>query len=149
MVLLSFLSHSQLAWSLVERAWFPSMLLLLVLADNRAELLNAPVGPVAAADRLLSPAHASAGTPATEPTAVDEAGVSSQPGNGAAEQAAAAAPAPAAARPELRCSVCGAATRPDGKRPCTCARCRAVTYCSEACQKEDWPAHKQQCSRVD
>jgi hypothetical protein len=53
------------------------------------------------------------------------------------------------ARPVRRCAVCGAATRPGGKRLRKCARCRAVRYCSEACQKEDWTSHKQQCSRAD
>lgn len=26
-----------------------------------------------------------------------------------------------------------------------CSRCRAVGYCSESCQKKDWPRHKTQC----
>ena len=26
-----------------------------------------------------------------------------------------------------------------------CSRCRAARYCSEDCQKADWPAHKRWC----
>jgi hypothetical protein len=29
-----------------------------------------------------------------------------------------------------------------------CAACRAVRYCGKACQKEDWPAHKATCKRL-
>jgi radical SAM protein with 4Fe4S-binding SPASM domain len=27
-----------------------------------------------------------------------------------------------------------------------CGRCRAVAYCSVACQKDDWPRHKAVCT---
>lgn len=29
-----------------------------------------------------------------------------------------------------------------------CSRCTAVFYCSQACQKKDWPSHKRVCQRV-
>lgn len=29
-----------------------------------------------------------------------------------------------------------------------CSRCKTVYYCGEACQRKDWPAHKQLCGRT-
>jgi hypothetical protein len=40
------------------------------------------------------------------------------------------------------CAVCGA------QAPWHCARCRAAFYCSKACQKKDWPAHKENCKAL-
>jgi hypothetical protein len=40
------------------------------------------------------------------------------------------------------CDGCGAKDTPELKR---CARCRAVRYCSAACQRQAWPTHKQDC----
>lgn len=39
----------------------------------------------------------------------------------------------------LTCEACGCATRQ------RCAGCRAVRYCSAACQRADWRAHKVRC----
>ena len=39
----------------------------------------------------------------------------------------------------LSCLVC---EKPDAKH---CERCRSSTYCSRACQEEDWPFHKLLC----
>jgi hypothetical protein len=41
----------------------------------------------------------------------------------------------------LRCA-CPGCTNSAAK---TCTACRAVGYCSKACQKRDWPAHKRAC----
>ena len=30
----------------------------------------------------------------------------------------------------------------------TCARCAEASYCSKACQREDWPKHKERCKKV-
>jgi hypothetical protein len=46
------------------------------------------------------------------------------------------------------CRVCGATTRQDGKtKLLQCSRCKdkGCLYCSAACQKQDWPRHKQTC----
>eukprot|EP00727_Mastigamoeba_balamuthi_P004399 m51a1_g13958 hypothetical protein (198) ;mRNA; f:949106-949893 len=40
------------------------------------------------------------------------------------------------------CAVCGK-TQSAMMR---CSRCRTVEYCSAACQKQDWPQHKQHCA---
>jgi hypothetical protein len=40
------------------------------------------------------------------------------------------------------CAKCGGHGKPDLKK---CSGCRAVEYCSKACQSEDWKAHKIQC----
>ncbi|KAI1792760.1 hypothetical protein LXA43DRAFT_314595 [Ganoderma leucocontextum] len=37
------------------------------------------------------------------------------------------------------CVVCG------NERKARCSQCQSVSYCSVACQKADWPAHKQTC----
>jgi len=29
-----------------------------------------------------------------------------------------------------------------------CAGCRAFKYCSDACQRADWPAHRSECRRI-
>lgn len=43
------------------------------------------------------------------------------------------------------CKVCQAKTKPDGGVLLQCSRCRSVKYCSAACQRQDWPAHKPSC----
>ncbi|KAI0752637.1 hypothetical protein C8Q80DRAFT_467165 [Daedaleopsis nitida] len=43
--------------------------------------------------------------------------------------------------PLPRCKVCAQA-KFDLKR---CTRCHSVVYCSQKCQKKDWPAHKKDC----
>jgi ankyrin repeat protein len=40
-----------------------------------------------------------------------------------------------------RCGGCGAVPDP----PLRCAGCRALVYCSPACQKADWREHKERC----
>lgn len=42
------------------------------------------------------------------------------------------------------CAGCGKENK--GKGGGSCSKCRAQVYCSTACQKEDWPHHKQYCS---
>ena len=47
------------------------------------------------------------------------------------------------------CAQCGksaAAMEGGGK---LCARCHAVCYCSAACQKAHWKAHRKPCKRWD
>lgn len=35
--------------------------------------------------------------------------------------------------------------KPDQRK--RCSRCSVASYCSEACQKKDWPRHKHQCQK--
>merc|ERR1719160_1262914 len=41
------------------------------------------------------------------------------------------------------CASCGSALT----RPLQCRVCRAVSYCSEVCQKRDWKYHKRICQK--
>ena len=43
----------------------------------------------------------------------------------------------------LRDSVCLVCAAPCSRK---CGRCRDAQYCSEPCQKQDWPAHKILCA---
>lgn len=47
---------------------------------------------------------------------------------------------PAVARRCARCTSRDAALE--------CSRCRAVSYCCQQCQREDWPSHKSCCKRL-
>jgi len=42
-----------------------------------------------------------------------------------------------------RCVVCGKTEQTK-----QCGRCNARTYCSEKCQKGDWPTHKAACKAM-
>ncbi|KAF9015915.1 hypothetical protein BDZ89DRAFT_1166524 [Hymenopellis radicata] len=42
-----------------------------------------------------------------------------------------------------RCAMC----LPDGTRFQRCSRCRISMYCSQSCQRGDWPKHKEDCER--
>lgn len=44
---------------------------------------------------------------------------------------------------QTHCSTCHRATRVS-----RCASCKAAHYCSPACQKDDWPAHKHECAAL-
>jgi len=50
---------------------------------------------------------------------------------------------------EITCHVCDdtADEAPDGKL-FTCSKCKAVSYCSKECQKEDWKEHKRICGQL-
>ena len=43
------------------------------------------------------------------------------------------------------CARCGATEGAGGSKLKVCARCRAVRYCSAACQKAHWSAHRRVC----
>lgn len=82
-----------------------------------------------------------------------EAGAAEEAGQGAAAAAREAAPPakPAAAdapAPERRCAGCGAGQQAGGPKLRRCAGCGAVRYCSEACQRQAWPAHRRECRRL-
>ncbi|KDR79713.1 hypothetical protein GALMADRAFT_154487 [Galerina marginata CBS 339.88] len=47
-----------------------------------------------------------------------------------------------------KCSVCKRLPEENKVHP-TCAKCRGMNYCSRECQKQDWPNHKQWCSKSD
>jgi hypothetical protein len=61
---------------------------------------------------------------------------------GGAERTAAAG---GAANSLGACAVCGAANTSDGAKLRKCAGCRAVRYCSPACQKAHWREHRAAC----
>lgn len=42
---------------------------------------------------------------------------------------------------EDTCAICG---KVDGLKKC--ARCKQISYCSSACQRQDWTEHKKVCS---
>lgn len=80
------------------------------------------------------------------------AGSSSAVASGATEAAelSSAGPAPApAVRQRKRCEACGRSRRDlGGAKLQICAGCKAVRYCSAACQLEDWPRHGPQCTEA-
>ena len=43
----------------------------------------------------------------------------------------------------LSCNACGEPP----KNMLWCSQCSSTIYCSKECQKEDWPNHKQRCSK--
>lgn len=43
------------------------------------------------------------------------------------------------------CPACGASSKPGGKPLMECSACHAVSYCSGACQRKHWKAHKKSC----
>ena len=48
----------------------------------------------------------------------------------------------------LRCANCYSLEPKDGNRVMmTCSRCKKVRYCSVACQRGDWTAHRLDCVR--
>ena len=47
--------------------------------------------------------------------------------------------------PPGACGNCRKSPEVDGVRLSACNRCKAIKYCSKACQKEDWPKHKRSC----
>jgi hypothetical protein len=62
----------------------------------------------------------------------------------AAERAAQAAERESEARSPRACAMCGA----EGGPLSVCAACKGVSYCSRACQRAAWPAHKNKCFPV-
>jgi hypothetical protein len=53
-----------------------------------------------------------------------------------------------ASRP-AQCATCGAKTKKDGEPLSHCVQCRTTKYCSQDCQKKDWPTHKEACLPPD
>eukprot|EP00930_Biecheleria_cincta_P012577 TRINITY_DN11655_c0_g1_i1.p1 TRINITY_DN11655_c0_g1~~TRINITY_DN11655_c0_g1_i1.p1 ORF type:complete len:493 (-),score=80.27 TRINITY_DN11655_c0_g1_i1:62-1540(-) len=45
----------------------------------------------------------------------------------------------------LHCSKCGKSMQ----IRLQCSKCKQVTYCSAACQRDDWPSHKQSCKKPE
>jgi hypothetical protein len=60
-------------------------------------------------------------------------------GRGSVETTAAASQAGA-------CAACGSSSIPTDAAFKTCARCKAVQYCSKDCQRTHWPVHKASCA---
>ena len=70
-------------------------------------------------------------------TAPEMEGVSRLPAQVIPESEASRAPK----APDRQCSGCGKVL----SEMKLCSRCRAVWYCSHACQRAHWPAHKRAC----
>merc|ERR1712098_905000 len=47
----------------------------------------------------------------------------------------------------VKCANCGTSEKSE-KQFQKCSRCGFVFYCSKACQKSDWPNHKQICKKI-
>merc|ERR1712098_572768 len=47
----------------------------------------------------------------------------------------------------MKCANCGVLEKSE-KQFQKCSRCGFVFYCSKACQKSDWPNHKQICKEI-
>jgi hypothetical protein len=82
--------------------------------------------------------------PATEIAAAPLLGSPADSSQLHAMSAAPSVASPAAASPAFPCSAADCSS--PGVNICT--RCRASRYCSQACQKRDWPAHKRDCGKV-
>jgi hypothetical protein len=60
-----------------------------------------------------------------------------------------ASPGRRAGRKPWSCARCkSTAEMLEGAKLQECTGCRSVRYCGRACQKEDWPAHKATCKRL-
>lgn len=46
---------------------------------------------------------------------------------------------------EPGCATCCAGTTSDGSALLRCGQCKAVRYCSKACQRSGWKEHKKTC----
>ncbi|GAB4816563.1 hypothetical protein N2152v2_003609 [Parachlorella kessleri] len=87
--------------------------------------------------RAAAAAAASAAAAAAQPAAGAGAGAASGDANGAG----------AARATERRCALCRAPHRQDGGRLRVCTGCQRAWYCSKACQRKHWGAHKAACNR--
>lgn len=48
----------------------------------------------------------------------------------------------------LRCTTCNKSAFENAQLK-DCSKCKSAPYCSTACQKEDWPIHKQVCEQFN
>ena len=51
--------------------------------------------------------------------------------------------------PETKCGGCDKARADGAKAFSKCGRCQTMHYCSRACQRSHWPAHKPDCFSRD
>ncbi|GLC36998.1 hypothetical protein PLESTB_000170200 [Pleodorina starrii] len=94
-----------------------------------------------------APAAAAAVPSADAPAAdaADAVAADAAPDTGASSSSAAAAK-PAAAG--LKACACCSQPLNGGGLPQRCSQCKAVYYCSAACQKKHWPEHKPNCPKA-
>ncbi|KAG8739655.1 hypothetical protein FRC10_005357 [Ceratobasidium sp. 414] len=52
--------------------------------------------------------------------------------------------ATASKKPSDTCWLCGGSGKPNLS---ACSKCKKARYCSAACQRQDWPAHKKDCNK--
>lgn len=45
--------------------------------------------------------------------------------------------------------ICGAPSCGKDNASKRCGNCRVTNYCSEKCQRSDWPQHKLSCKKID
>jgi hypothetical protein len=130
------------ALALVLALLQPPAAVLQAAGPGVAPLVAAAV-PVLQQHRLEAAADEGTAPAATPPTpaaaaAAAAAGGGEVPGAESHDKAAIAAV-------NATCAGCGARSGQAGARLQACGRCRAVSYCSKACQRVNWPQHKGGC----
>lgn len=113
--------------ALAEKASFlPAMLAVLAPRDAQVAMTLTNVFTIISGRAR----HAAPGAAATVPSSDSSSGPSSA-GNRSRDSA---------------CVICGKhAGEPGVAKLQSCARCHSARYCSTACQRADWPAHKAAC----
>lgn len=110
---------------------------------------DASAGPAAvarAAEGVAAQQHGAAAPAAAHSAAGAAAPCTVGAAQGVAPPAAAGAAYTGQPRARARsCAACGAASARGGSRLPKCGGCGLVRYCSPACAKADWPAHKAAC----
>jgi hypothetical protein len=118
----------------------------LSLGATGASSSSSPAGASSSAGRPAAATGASSSGGGGASSSSSQAAATSSTGRPAAATAAAAA---GSSSSRAGCRVCGATTRQDGNTKLhQCSRCKdkGCLYCSPACQKQDWPRHKQTCT---
>lgn len=83
----------------------------------------------------------------TSTAGAPQARSSSQAGNTQAAAGSSSSHGHSSSSGSKECTVCGATSGASGKALMRCSRCYgSARYCSQECQRKDWPAHKVACT---